>query len=154
MDKIIDKNSFKYVKINSCDFDVQEKIKDDQELLRFINANSNETRVIFYKDVPIGFKCETSYFGVPEFQCALFKEFRGMGIANYLLEDFRDRKFKENYRAISLLIHKDNEASIKSARKNGFILDDTNEELNPVNKEDMYYTFYSFNANYDPKKRR
>ncbi len=147
-------NDFTYKKITNIDFDLEELIKDDYELKKFIGIGDNNTKVIFYKNTPIGFKYESSYMGLPELQCAIFKDFRGMGIGTFLLNDFKNKKFNENYRALALLIDRNNVHSIESAKKAGFKLDDTYEEFNPDNSNTPYYVFYLNNPNYVNEKKR
>lgn len=144
---------FKYQRLYDVNFDINDYIKDDKDLLKFINAFQKNSEVIFYKDNPIGFQHESSYMGLPEFQCALFKKYRGFGISTYLLNQFQKQKFEENNPSIVLLIDKNNEISIKNAIKNGFRLDDYEEEFNPINKNSTYYVYYKNNPNYIRKGR-
>lgn len=123
-----------------------DKIKDDDELLQFIGLYSKSSKVVLYEKMLIGFSYVSSG-SWPEIQIAILKEFRNRGYGKALTDRLVRDCFEQNCMGVKLLIDKDNEISMKSAEACGFYRED-NEELNPLNKEDKYYTYIKRNPNY------
>ncbi|HOP65910.1 MAG TPA: GNAT family N-acetyltransferase [Bacilli bacterium] len=131
-----------------------EKIIDDLAQLRkendgksFIEFSEKSTKLFAHKGIIKGF-CNVHFIGgIPYLDVFVFKEYRGQGLGPLVTKKLKQQLFDQGYGAVGLIIHKDNKTALKSAEKSGFYMIPDNEEFNPENKEDIYYTYIARNYN-------
>lgn len=146
----IDLDKILIVDMNPYLEDYIEYMKKDESLKTFYQyKDSKNVKVVMYSGNVIGLATVVLTSGVPELQAAIFDKFQRQGLGTALFNKLTAMYFKENYPMVNLKINKFNEKAIGWVSKTGFIRDDTKEELNPDNKEDLYYTFYKINPNYN-----
>lgn len=109
-------------------------VKQDEQISHYLSFSQTDSRFVFINNTFVGF-CKT--FPVDddyleyELEIAIIEEYRGKGLASIILEDLTHHLFTGDQacQMVQLSIDKSNNASMRMAAKNGFVLDEvkTNE---------------------------
>lgn len=134
---------FEFRKIRPEEYELIEKMQQDEGFNKYFVPDNKMDLVLLNGNIIGVFYLSGSY--TPELQIGILPEYRNKGYAVKLTEQIVGELFSEGISQVNLKIHKDNKASLNLAKKCGFHIDWENEELNPENKEDMYYTLYKRN---------
>lgn len=128
-------------------------MKSDESLQTFFKYNDDKNiRIILYGGEFVGLTSIEFTNNIPEVSTAIFSKYQRQGLATMALDLITKTCFEQNYPLVTLKIDKENIKALNQVAKNGFIMDDTDEELNPDNKKDTYYWFYKRNPSYDKSK--
>lgn len=135
-----------------------DEINSDESLTKYVSFNSSDSRFIFMEDEFVGcFKTMLRDDDLPdrEIYIGIKKEFRGRGIAKYILNTLTKNIFESDGACeyIHVSIDKDNIASINLAKSCGYTI---NKELTDElikDGDNRTIVFSSKRKTYDNEKR-
>lgn len=118
----------------------------------FIEFGDKNTKLFSHQGVIKGFCNTPSIQGHTYIDVYVLKEYRGQGLGPAVTIKLREMLFDMGHSVVGILVHKNNERAIESAKKSGFVMVDEDEEFNKDNKTNTYYKFVA--RNYRDTNRR
>ena len=134
-----------------------DEINSDESLTKFVSFSSSDSRFIFLNDTFVGcYKTMLRDDDLPdrEIYIGIKKDFRGRGIAKYVLNTLTKNIFETDNACeyIHVSIDKDNIASINLAKSCGYTENKVLENELRENKDDRTLVFSTKRKTYENKK--
>lgn len=128
-------------------------VKNDEGFNKFFKFDT-KSNVVIDNGIIIGGYYISSFCGYPEIQIGVLQEYRRKGYASKILDDLTQEQMDENTPVVYVIVNKKNLASLKLAKKCGYVIDYDNETMNRDDSDAQYYSLYKRNPNYRNSMRR